>query len=190
MTTVLQSASAAENLILASAGSHAREEWRTIINRKSDDIRRVKHTVWVVNSNAARPDAVQSFCTDSGARYVLFVSRERNAKPGPGTLRNHEAGEYSRDSTTWLALEKGLSHVTGDIKRSTTGFWFDALEDVLSGSLELESFLKLKDNQILTRFWPSDSAYPVRRAGDVRPGNYQILAAGRLASPFAVWLRT
>jgi hypothetical protein len=62
-------------------------------------------------------------------------------------------------------------HVTGDIKRSTTGFWFDALEELPVG------------------FWPSDSAYLVRRPGGVRNGNYQILAVGRLVSPFAVWLR-
>jgi hypothetical protein len=39
------------------------------------------------------------------------------------------------------------------------------------------------------RFWPSDSAYPVRRTHDARPGQYQILAVGRLESPFAVWLQ-
>ena len=39
--------------------------------------------------------------------------------------------------------------------------------------------------KVLDRFWPSDSAYPVRRMRDARSGAYQILAIGRLASPFA-----
>jgi hypothetical protein len=79
--------------------------------------------------------------------------------------------------------------VTGDIKRSTTGFWFDALEQVSSSSLQLGCYTKVSDGQVLDRFWPSDSAYPVQRKQEVRPGNYEILAAGRLASPFAVWLK-
>jgi hypothetical protein len=33
------------------------------------------HTVWLLNSNAARPDVVQQFCKDHGARQVIFVSR-------------------------------------------------------------------------------------------------------------------
>jgi hypothetical protein len=189
MATLLQNALAAPTMILASSGAHAQESWQRIITRKSADIAKVNHTVWVVNSNAARPDAVQSFCKDHGARYVLFVSRVRDAKPGAGTLRDHQAQHYSVDGKTWAALEKGLGHVTGDIKRSTTGFWFDALEEAPFGSLDLTSFTKHQDGQALTRFWPSDSAYSVTRPGAVRNGNYQILAVGRLASPFAVWLK-
>jgi hypothetical protein len=189
MVTLLQSALAAPTLILASSGAHAQEGWRNIITRKSADIETVKHTVWVVNSNAARPDAVQSFCGDNGARYVLFVSRVRDAKSGPGTLRDNRAEQYSVDGKTWAALHKRLGHVTGDIKRSTTGFWFDALEERPAGSLDLGSFTKHQDDQALARFWPSDSAYLVRCPGGVRNGNYQILAVGRLVSPFAVWLR-
>ena len=190
MATLLDSALAAPTLILASSGSHAKEGWQRIITRKSADIAKVNHTVWVVNSNAARPDAVQSFCNDHGARYVLFVSRVRDANPSSGTIRDHRARDYSADGRTWALLDRGLSHVTGDIKRSTTGFWFDALEEVPSGSLDLGSFTKHQDRQTLTRFWPSDSAYPVQSDGRVRNGNYEILAVGRLASPFAVWLRT
>jgi hypothetical protein len=185
MVTLLEGALAAPTLILASSGAHAKESWQKIVDRKGADIAKVNHTIWVVISNAARPDAVQSFCNDHAARYVLFVSRARDAKASVGTIRDQQARHYSADGRTWTALDRGLSPVTGDIKRSTTGFWFDALEEVPSGSLDLDSFTKHQDNQTLTRFWPSDSAYPVRS----RTGGYHILAAGRLASPFAVWLR-
>jgi hypothetical protein len=102
-----------------------------------------KHTVGVVNSNAARPDAVQSFCRDHDARYVIFVNRMRDAKGGDGTSRNHPARAYSKDNLKFDKLDGGLSEVTGDIKRSTTGFWFDALEDVSSGSLDLSGYVKV-----------------------------------------------
>lgn len=189
MASILESALAADNLILANAGSHAKEAWHKIIARKSGDIGRTKHTVWVVNSNAARPDAVQLFCKDHDARYVIFVNRVRDATGGVGTSRDHPARIYSKDNLKFGKLDGGLSEVTGDIKRSTTGFWFDALEEVSSGSLDLGCYVKAGDRKVLDRFWPSDSAYPVRRERVARSGAYQILAVGRLASPFAVWLR-
>jgi hypothetical protein len=189
MASILESALAADHLILANAGSHAKEGWHKIIARKSADIGRAKHTVWVVNSNAARPDAVQLFCKDHDARYVIFVNRAREGKSGDGTSRDHQARIYSMDGLKFDKLDGGLSEVTGDIKRSTTGFWFDALEEVSSGSLDLGCYVKDGDRKVLDRFWPSDSAYPVRRTRDARSGAYQILAVGRLASPFAVWLQ-
>jgi hypothetical protein len=189
MLSILDSALAADHLILANAGSHAKQTWHKIIARKSADIGRTKHTVWVVNSNAARPDTVQSFCKTYGACYVIFVNRVRDGTAGNGTSRDHPATHYSVDRLKFDKLDGGLSEVTGDIKRSTTGFWFDALEEVTSGSLELGCYLKASDGQVLDRFWPSDSAYPVRRARDACPGRYQILAIGRLALPFAVWLK-
>jgi hypothetical protein len=142
MASILESALAADHLILANAGSHAKEAWHKIIARKSADIGRTNHTVWVVNSNAARPEAVQLFCKDHDARYVIFVNRLRDAKGGDGTSSDHPARTYSKDDLKFDKLEGGLSEVTGDIKRSTTGFWFDALEEVSSGSVDLGCYVK------------------------------------------------
>jgi hypothetical protein len=97
MATLLQDALAAEYSILSSAGSHAREDWRTIITRKSADIAQAKHSVWVLNSNAARPDTVQSFCNKQGARYVIFLSRERDSKVRSGPSTEHRARETHPD---------------------------------------------------------------------------------------------
>jgi hypothetical protein len=116
------------------------------------DIASVNHTVWVLNSNAARPDALQSFCGGRGARYVLFVGRNR---PGttrgrsPGTTRDRKAQDYSIDQMEWIPLAGRLGDVTGDIKRSTTGLWLELLEQVHSGSLDLHCFIRNHDDQIL-----------------------------------------
>jgi hypothetical protein len=187
---LIEKALGAEHVLLASSGSHALEDWQKIMDRKSADIRSVGNTIWVANSNAARPEAVQSFCNRHQARYVIFVSRSRPTKSDSGTQRNQRARAYSEDQLSWSSLDSRLGEVTGDIKRSTTGLWLDALEQIATGSLSLECYVKHSDGQPLTRFWPSDSMYPVRRCreGDFPNGAYQILAAGRLASPFAVWL--
>jgi hypothetical protein len=59
------------------------------------------------------------------------------------------------DGLRFDKLDGGLSEVTGDIKRSTTGFWFDALEEVSSGSLDLGCYVKDGDRKVLDRFWPA-----------------------------------
>jgi hypothetical protein len=186
-TSLLNKALAADYLILSSAGSHAREDWRTIIKRKTADIAKFGHTVWLQNSIALRPDAVQTFCKDFGACYVIFLSRKRDGKAmGPST--DDPAKKYSDDNKTWLPLQSGLSHVTGLINRGTTGFWFAALEKVEYGSLSLDCFHKHPNGQVLDRFHAHESAYPVHRVVPIRPGPYEILAVGQLSSKFAIWL--
>jgi hypothetical protein len=136
MSTLLNNALAADYLILSSAGSHAREDWRTIIKRKTTDIAKLSHTIWLQNSIALRPDAVQTFCKDFEACYVIFLSRKRDGKAtGPST--DVRAKKYSHDNKSWSPPQPGLSHVTGQINRGTTGFWFTALEKVEDGSLRV-----------------------------------------------------
>jgi hypothetical protein len=185
-TPLLAEALQAKHLILSTAGQHARQAWQAIIDRKRDDTARVGHTVWVTNSQATRPDAVQSFCADYGASHVIFISRRQPNKPGPES--DDPARSYSPDQRSWSLLHPGLSEVTGLRTRFTTGLWFEELEQVLSGSLDLASFVK-QDGLPLTGFSNISSAYPVRQVAAVREGPYNILAVGRLASPFAVYLR-
>jgi hypothetical protein len=188
MSTLLNNALAADYLILSSAGSHAREDWRTIIKRKTTDIAKLSHTIWLQNSIALRPDAVQTFCKDFEACYVIFLSRKRDGKAtGPST--DVRAKKYSHDNKSWSPPQPGLSHVTGQINRGTTGFWFTALEKVEDGSLSLDCFHKHPNGQVLDRFHAHESAYPVHRVVPIRPGLYEILAFGQLSLPFAVWLQ-
>src|SRR5262249_24334998 len=58
-----------------------------------------------------------------------------------------------------------------------------------SGEIDLRSYSKL-NGEVLDGFQKHESAYPVRRIGTVRRRGYQVLAVGRLASPFAVSLRS
>jgi hypothetical protein len=153
------------------------------------DIATVGHTVWVTNSQAARPEIVQAFSNKHGARYVVFVAKRRD-KPGSQTSNKNAARYFSRNKSNWLPLPPGLSEVTGRINSATSGLWFDALRQVASGALNLDQFVKVQDSLALTGFSLKDSAYPVRRANPSQAnGTYEILAVGHLASPFAVWLK-
>ena len=191
MTTLLDKALTAEHLILSSAGSHAQQDWHIIIDRKRHDIARTKpnHTVWLLNSNATRPDAVQQLCKDHGARYVIFVSRHpRHGPPKAGPSTNTRARNYSIDGRTWSRLDPALSEVTGRINSGTTGFWFERLEEITNGEIDVRSFSKLNGER-LEGFQIHESPYPVRRTGAVGRKGYHVLAVGELGPPFAVWLR-
>lgn len=188
MGSLLQSALADAHSILSNVGPHAGEDWQKIIARKSDDIAKIGHTIWLLNSNAARPDAVQLFCQTQSAQHVIFVARKRDAADkGPST--DHKARSYSVNGKEWRAMPSGLGNVTGHMNKATTGLWLAALEKIETGNLNLKNFFKHPDGPALDRFWPSDSTYLVRRIEPVSPGSYEILAVGKVVSPFAVWLK-
>jgi len=188
---VIDDALSSEFLILSSAGSHANQEWQTIIDRKRRDIARTKHTVWVVNSQAAAPQTVQAVCNRNGARHVIFLARMRD-KPGANTSHDDPAVAYSADGRSWSPLDRELSEVTGRINRVTTGLWLDRLDQVGAGKLTLAPFVQTDDSTPLTGFSNISSTYPVRRIAVATLqtlGDYHVLGVGRLGSPFAVWLR-
>jgi hypothetical protein len=155
--TMLQNALSAEHAILSSAGAHAGQGWQQIITRKRADIASTNHSVWVVNSNATRPGAVQSFCGDHDARYVIFVSRFRpdpNSKSASGTSTSDRARGYSSDDgKTWSPLDKGLSEVTG-CERPSRG---RPAQDSYSGRQQghPSSCLRLPGNQSGQRLKPT-----------------------------------
>jgi hypothetical protein len=190
---MLQNALAAEHVILSSAGAHAGQYWHQIVARKQADIARANHALWVVNSNATRPEIVQPFCRDHGARFVIFVRRP-GAKTNSGPPTNERAQKYSSDRQAWSAIPswprdpKGLSEVTGRINSATAGLWFNGLEEVDGEEIDIRSYSR-PTGEPLEGFQKHESAYPVRRMSPVSRRGYQVLAVGHLASPFAVWLK-
>jgi hypothetical protein len=132
---------------------------------------------------------VQQFCRHHGARYVIFVSRQpRHLRPNAGPPTNDRALSYSIDGRNWLALDSVLSEVTGRINWGTTGFWFERLEEITNGEIDVRCFSKL-NGEPLDGFQIHESAYPVRRMGVVGRNGYHVLAVGELGPPFAVWLQ-
>ena len=189
IAALISNALLAEYLIVSSAGQHAQEDWHTIIERKRGDIATAGHTIWLTNSLATRVEIVQQFCKDHGGRSVLFVAKgEKSSQKGPPT--DDPAKFYSADQKKWLPIPKDLSPVTGKITRATTGFWFDALEEITSKvTLDLDCFANAKNGLPLSRFTNVESAYPVRRTRPLSGDQYRLLAIGRLTNHFAVWLR-
>jgi len=136
---------------------------------------------------------MQPFCRDHGARYVT-LSVVQELRPTPVRPRTSERKNIRVTVRAWSAIplwpqdRRGLSEVTGRINSATAGFWFNGLEEVDAGEVDLRSYSKLT-GEPLEGFQKHESAYPVRRMGVVSRRGYQVLAVGRLVSPFAVWLK-
>jgi hypothetical protein len=183
---MLQSALAAEHVILSSAGAHARQDWLEIIARKQADIARADHTVWVVNSLATRPEVVQPFCRDLHARYVIFLSRRgRESKSASGPSTNDRAQAFSNDGQAWSRLpfwpqdHNGLSEVTGRINRMPgptlllrrasvsrqSGQWQHEDFDVFDGTGDVGRIYLVDSNAgTETWFWGVDFALTNRKS--------------------------
>jgi hypothetical protein len=127
-------------------------------------------------------------------RQVRHFVRRPGAKTNSGPSTNERAQKYWSDRQAWSAIplwpqdRRGLSEVTGRVNSATAGFWFNGLEEVDAGEVDLRSYSKLT-GEPLEGFQKHESAYPVRRMGVVSRRGYQVLAVGRLVSPFAVWLK-
>ena len=107
----------------------------------------------------------------------------RNLKPNSGPPTNDRALRYSIDGLHWCALNPGLSEVTGRINRGTTGFWFERLEEITYGEIDVRCFSKLNGGSF-GGFQIHESAYPVHRISAVGRKGCQVLAAGELGPPF------
>jgi hypothetical protein len=83
--------------------------------------------------------------------------RDEPAERGPLPRR---ARFYSKDRRSWPLLDPNLSHVTGSrLDSGTTGLWFDALEEVESRTLGLDSFRKHPNGDTLDRFHAHETAF-------------------------------
>ncbi len=184
-----EEAKSGEFVLMSNAGGHASEGLTEIINRKRDDIKNAGNTVWLVNSNKGTPDKIQSFCDRTSAQHVVFVA-PITLNVGPAT--DERAVEYSKDNENWKSFDVKLGDVTGYVRRNTTGLWLSELELVPSAQIDFAFYKALDgpdDGEL--RFWPSDNAIPAQKRnqffGSGVPRN--VVAVGRLASPYAVWMR-
>ena len=179
-------------------GPHAGEDSDSIFTRKAEDINKVGKTFWLVRSYLAKPNMVQKLCAEAIKQtcnpFCLFLAPSSPSGATP-TKSNCAASEYSSDSSTWHPLPPGLGPVTGQIARSTCALIFDELIVRESGIIDLWDYADYFDSKqpIKTKQGASTvcgilketRTHPDRMKSHKR----SVIAIGRLAAPYAVWLR-
>ena len=190
---LLHEALVAPGCVISVMGAHAGEDADLIFRRKIADCARVGRTFWVARSPKARPAQVQTICT-RGWGYVVFVdpSSPGGARP---TTRADSATEYSPDRTAWFPLPSGLGPVTGKLDNSAVAFVFDELTTDVDGTVDLWAYADAWDSDMPLRFALGlSTACALRKDMSRHPRRMKsryrrVVAVGRLADPYSVWLR-
>lgn len=191
---LVDEALAASGCVISVMGPHAGEDAGVIFGRKIDDCEMVGRTFWVAKSAKARPPQVQAIC-NPGPGYVIFVEP---ATPGGArpTTESDSATEYSSDRTEWLALPDGIGPVTGQMDSAATALVFDRLTIDVGRTIDLWAYADAVNPDRPLKFALGlstacavrldTSAHPQRMKSRYR----RIVALGRLADPYCVWLRS
>ena len=179
-------------------GPHAGENSDAIFKRKIADVKNVGRTLWVVRSHKAKPDMIQSVgataCDSSGELLCAFLAPSSPGGAVP-TKTASAAIEYSADRREWSPIPHGMTGVTGKMTPSTCALAFDQLCLLTSAFVDLWQYADFFDPKqpVIIRQGASTlgvmrkdtSKHPNRMKSHLR----QVIAVGRLAHPFAVWLR-
>lgn len=173
--------------ILSIIGWHGDESPEDIVNRKSKDIANAGMTVWVIQSWKAKTDAVQAFGQSHPGATVYFL--EGGSIP---TKEAQAAVEMSEDRRTWIEFPNRLGKVTGKLG-GATGLVLDRLTLCSSMSIDLWQFSEHPASQPLKFVRGASTACTVPAGSPVAGGmidhHRNVVAIGRLAKPFAVYLR-
>lgn len=178
--------------IISVMGDHAGESVAVIFERKIADVTRVGKTFWLIKSPEAQPFQVQAM---SGIIpiYVLFIAPTTKGGSRP-TIAQDAAKEYSENRVAWHHFPDGMSPVTGKLDARATVLVFDKLS-TCNGTLDLWNYANLADTQKPVKFILGCSTIcTVRKDMGFHPARLksrhrQVLAVGRLALPYCVWVR-
>jgi hypothetical protein len=172
--------------ILSIIGWHAKESPEDIVRRKREDVEKVGRTVWVYQSWKARVREVQRFGSAYPNPTVYFL--EGGAFPAATA---QQALQMSPDESRWESLLKGIGKVTGKLPGG--GLFIGELSAVPDREIDLWEYLEHPALQPL-RFQQGASTacvVPAQNgpAGGMKSRKRRVVAIGRLAPPYAVFLR-
>ena len=186
-------------VVLSVMGPHAGETSGKIFDRKIRDIYKIGKTFWVVHSPSAKPDNVQRLCLKASQHnYIVdcILLAPSSANGAEDTKTTKKAKEYSIDGLEWESLpySEDLSKVTGKITNSTCALIIDefAFRKFDIDLWEYANFVNTRKPIIFRRgestvcgIKKDTSTYPDKMKSRLR----SVIAVGRLAKPYAVWLR-
>ena len=179
-------------------GPHAGEDSDEIFTRKIEDICKSGRTFWLVRSHMAKPCMIHQFCSVAVQQacipscFFLKPSSPGGAMP---TKSNDAASEYSSDFSTWYPLPKDIGKVTGRISPGAFALVFDELTMRQSDTIDLWDYANFFDPQQPIKIRQGASTVcAVGKDTRIHPDKMKshsrsVIAAGRLAKPYAVWLR-
>jgi hypothetical protein len=173
--------------ILSIIGWHAKEPPIEIVERKAGDIERAGISLWAYQSWKARTEAVQEFAHSYAKPTVFFLEGSAAA-----TGTDQAATQMSQDGVSWKDLPMGIGKVTGKLK-GASGLVLGELSAVTNQMIDLWEYLEHPSLQPLRFQLGASTACvipsPNGPVSGMKSRVRRVVAIGRLAHPFAVFLR-
>ena len=180
-------------MLISVIGSHAGEDVPAIFARKQKEIANTGLSYWLIKSFKARTECVQELCRKAASEnesvLCLFVepSSKNGARP---TTCNFVAEHISENNKDWAQMPGGIK-ITGKIDRYSTALVFDDIRPMnrpisfdLQGYAEFQTGLPIKLQLGASTICCEQTPITTNES---RFRN--VIAAGRLHMPYAVWVR-
>jgi len=191
---IIDEALSASQCIVSVMGAHAGEESNEIFSRKIEDIERVNRTFWLIKSPKAKPELVQKLCYPNSA-YAVFIEPATKNGARPATCEQ-QATSFSENGLTWNPLPKGLGPVTGKLDSKAYALVFDQMETIHeSTEIDLWNYADFSfPEKPLRLIIGCSTICATKKEMKEHPEKLKsrfrrIVAVGRLAAPFCVWVR-
>lgn len=182
--------------IISVVGIHANEEIAHIFARKIEEIRRSGKTYWAYRSAMANPKTVQEFgfmaADEKSTVDCLFIeaSSPRATKPTKGS---EKALSLSLNKESWNKIPDN-NLITGS-GRSSFALVLDKIDLIEKTSVDLWEYSRKDNPGKAIRLMLGNSTICCVKDSSEKDGSKmksryrRLLAIGRLARPYAVWLK-
>jgi len=181
-------------LLFSVIGPHAGESETEIFDRKKREIIDEGKSFWLVKSFKAKTEDIQNFCRlaseDGEDIFCIFLEASQKGGAQP-TKTSSVASQFSSDNIHWADISKGI-RVTGKIDKKTTALVLESLEiNDERKEVDLWNYSNLLNDLEPIKFIQGASTIcAIEKYNEgMNSRNRKIIAFGRLAKPFAVWLR-
>lgn len=180
-------------VIISVVGSHAGEKIVDIFLHKKQDVKEKGKTYWLIQSNKAKTDQIQSFCREAAKKgesvfcYFIEPSQKGGARP---TLHDKMVTRVSVDKQNWDPVPRGIK-ITGKISESSTALVFDQLEVLNEPTvIDLWNYSEFQTKSpVKIRLGASTVCCERKPSQGMRSRHRRVVGVGRLTAPYSLWLK-
>lgn len=182
--------------IISVIGTHAGESINKIFTRKIKEIKDTGVSFWLYRSHNAKPDLVNRMIRASDDKSVkcYFITASRGIKGARPTISADVAKEFSDNGKDWCGLPNKIK-VTGKIQKAYALVFNSIIfpKSKIYIDLRYYNFFQKLHEPIKMRSGASTicaiKLQEQNKMGYIGSYKREIIAIGKLAKPYCVWLR-
>ncbi len=193
----MKSFSKQKYVVISVIGPHADESEEEILERKRKEIKEIGNSFWLHKSYNAKPDIVQNLCKEAlkerNAPICIFIQAS-SKKGAQATKQGDRMREFSVDRKQWKRIPAGIL-VTGSPKNAFIMIFnkLDLIKEKKCLDLWNYSLFGFPGKAIKIALGASTICCLKESSKDdpnkMKSNLRKVVAIGKLAYPFAAWVR-